>query len=135
MYIDSEGKFHGSGDSEVWVRNYFSKYMSDSAKRRKPIYFVTKGKVSKTARELCEDKIKEDQEILEDKRVMHPFRMTELRGDFREISLQALKLRREFVEPLAAETFQRLVKFCLKDRFFQTVRYQARKVNRLVSAD
>jgi len=135
MYIDSEGEFHGSGDSEVWVRNYFSQYLSEYASRKKPITFDTKGKASKTARELCDDQIKEDQEILEDKRVMHPFRMTELRGDFRKIRLQALKLRREFVEPLAADTFQRLVEFCLKERFFRTVKYQARKVNRLVRAD
>ena len=101
MYIDSEGEFRGSGDSEVWVHYYFTQYMSECAKRRKPITFDTKGKASKTARELCEDKLKEDQEILEEKRVEHPFKMTELRGDFRKIRLQALKLRREFVEPLA----------------------------------
>ena len=55
MYIDSEGEFHGSGDSEVWVRYYFSQYMSKCASQRKPITFDTKGKASKTARELCDD--------------------------------------------------------------------------------
>ena len=121
MYIDIEGAFRGSGYSEIWVRNYFSQYMSECAKRRKPITFATKGKASKTAREHYEDKMKEDQESLKEKRAWHPLRMKELRRDFREMRLQALQLQQEFVEPLAAETFQRLVKFCLKDSFFRTV--------------
>ena len=50
MYLDSEGEFHGSGDSYVWVRDYFSQYMSECAKLRKPITFLTKkGEASATA--------------------------------------------------------------------------------------
>ena len=72
---------------------------------------------------------------MEANRVKYPDRMTKLLHDFRKVRKVSLAFQQEFVEPVASETFKRLLKFCLKEKFFRTVYYQIQKAEGLVRAD